>query len=61
VASEFGLSAVAVREEMSHGHGDSWPSPWRPPRRSSDVRNTGDCDVVIAEARGVRSTGSQLW
>jgi hypothetical protein len=25
---EFGLSAVAVREEVSHRHGDSWP-PYR--------------------------------
>jgi hypothetical protein len=61
VAGEFGLSAVVVKEEMSHGHGDSWPSPWRPSRRSSDMYSTGDCDVVIAEARGVRSSGSQLW
>jgi hypothetical protein len=57
---EFGLSAVAVREEVSHRHGDSWPLTVAAlPAIIGPVWHQG-CDVVTTEARGVRSSGSQL-
>jgi hypothetical protein len=34
--------------------------PWQALRRSPGMHNTSDCDMVIAEARGVRSAGGQL-